>query len=131
MEYIFVLQLMEELSSTHIPVICKLIADLIAKILVNTMSTGRSVLVICMFLLASSSHLQAARVLATNYHRVHDKMVPVSTSSSGTGSASPCLHDARLPALSSPLVNEPADDITGGGGHGRALWSTPSDGVGH
>ena len=120
---------MEELSSTHIPVICKLIADLIAKILVNTMSTGRSVLVICMFLLASSSHLQAARVLATNDHRVHDKMVPVSTSSD-TGSASPpCLHDARLPALSPP-VNEPAD-IAGGGGHGRALWSTPSDGVGH
>jgi hypothetical protein len=83
-----------------------------------------------MFLLASSSHLQAARVLATNDHRVYDKVVPVSTRSA-TGSASPCLHDAHLPALSPP-VNEPAADIAGGGGgRGRALWSTPSDGVGH
>lgn len=92
-------------------------------------TTGRAVLVICMFLLASSSHLQAARVVATKDHRVHHKKGPVSTSTSAAGSASsPCLHDAHQPALSR-LANEPADIPSGG--HGRALWSTPSDGVGH
>ncbi|KAJ1289106.1 hypothetical protein BS78_02G139700 [Paspalum vaginatum] len=83
-------------------------------------STGRAtVLVICMFLLASSSHLQAARVVDHRV-RVHDKKkAPVSTSNSATaGSARPCLHD------------QPAEDIASDG-HGRALWSTPSDGVGH
>uniref|UniRef100_A0A804MMH5 Uncharacterized protein n=1 Tax=Zea mays TaxID=4577 RepID=A0A804MMH5_MAIZE len=103
------------------------------------MSPGRAVLVICMFLLASSSHLQAARVAATttssNVLGVHGKKGPVSisASSSTTGRASPCLHEARLPAAlsSPPAASEPADIVASSGGRGRALWSTPSDGVGH
>ncbi|KAK8459599.1 hypothetical protein SEVIR_2G169575v4 [Setaria viridis] len=91
------------------------------------MSASRAALVICMFLLASSSHLQAARVFARNDHRAHDKKGSVSISSA-TGNASPCLQDAQLSALSPP-ANEPADMASNG--HGRALWSTPSDGVGH
>lgn len=85
------------------------------------MSTSRAVLVICMFLLASSTHLQAARVFARNDHRVHDKKGSV-------GGATPCLHDAQVSALAPP-ANEPADIASNG--HGRVLWSTPSDGVGH
>ena len=91
------------------------------------MSTSRAVLVICMFLLASSSSLKAARMFARNDHRVHDKKGSVVTSSA-TGSASPCLHDAQVWGLAPP-ASEPAN--IGSDGHGRVLWSTPSDGVGH
>lgn len=83
------------------------------------MPTGRAVLVICMFLLISSSHLQAARLFPSrNDHRLHDMNM----------GASPCLQDTQLSALSPP-VKEAADMARDG--HGRALWSTPSDGVGH
>ncbi|PUZ70149.1 hypothetical protein GQ55_2G202900 [Panicum hallii var. hallii] len=92
------------------------------------MSISRAVLVICMFLLASSTHLQAARVFARNDHRVHDKKGSVVSTSSATDSATPCLHDAQVSALAPP-ANEPADIASDG--HGRVLWSTPSDGVGH
>ena len=91
------------------------------------MSTSREVLVICMFLLASSSSLQAARMFARNDHRVHDNKGSVVTSSA-TGRASLCLHHAQVWALAPP-ANEPADIASDG--HGRVLWSTPSDGVGH
>jgi len=91
------------------------------------MSTSRAVLVICMFLLASSSSLKAARIFARNDHRVHDKKGSVVTSNA-TGRASLCLHHAQVWALAPP-ANEPADIASDG--HGRVLWSTPSDGVGH
>lgn len=92
------------------------------------MSTSHAALVICMFLLASFSHLQAARVFARNEYRAHYKKGSIFLSSA-TGNSSPCLHGAQLLALSPP-ANGPAD-MACNIGHGRALWSTPSDGVGH
>jgi hypothetical protein len=96
------------------------------------MASGHMVLVmISLILLAPASHLQAARMLAPSDNPVRREKFSVSTRGCTKDNECPSAKGEKLiPAALPQKTVDQAAEITRGE-HGRALWSTPSDGVGH